>query len=259
MKKRVLTLARATALVATAIPAAPAKADDFDPNGSYNAYIGLQSPAFSFRNAWNEPNYGKATEYFNQVTGWSGSDAVTVPGTFTDAVIAGNGTYTVSADGLDFGDYWGSGDTLNLLFVSTDLPAGEGESAGEATTAYEISNVVVTIDGNEVDNPNGVFYDADAAKSGYAQLALANIWNSDLEALGYYNAPMSSISISFDISGFNYNKGETPSADTPAEEAPAEETPADLPKTGTAPVVLYVGLGAAMLLGGAVLAKKERA
>ena len=70
---------------------------------------------------------------------------------------------------------------------------------------------------------------------------------------------MSSISISFDISCFNYNKGETPSADTPAEEAPAEETPADLPKTGTAPVVLYVGLGAAMLLGGAVLAKKERA
>ncbi len=40
--------------------------------------------------------------------------------------------------------------------------------------------------------------------------------------------------------------------------APAPEEPA-LPETGTAPVALFVGLGGAMLLGGAVLAKKERA
>lgn len=48
----------------------------------------------------------------------------------------------------------------------------------------------------------------------------------------------------------------------PAEEAPAEEEPAtepELPKTGTAPVALYVGFGSLMLLGGVVIANKKRA
>lgn len=44
----------------------------------------------------------------------------------------------------------------------------------------------------------------------------------------------------------------------PAEETPVEEEP-ELPKTGTAPVALYVGFGSLMLLGGVVIANKKRA
>ena len=53
-----------------------------------------------------------------------------------------------------------------------------------------------------------------------------------------------------------------PAEEEPAEETPVEEEPAaepELPKTGTAPVALYVGFGSLMLLGGVVIANKKRA
>lgn len=55
---------------------------------------------------------------------------------------------------------------------------------------------------------------------------------------------------------------EAPAEEEPAEEAPVEEEPETepvLPKTGTAPVALYVGFGSLMLLGGVVIANKKRA
>ena len=56
-------------------------------------------------------SYGKGVTsddgmvYFDQVTGWDGKHSSYASWNFTDAVIAGNGTYTVSVDGLDFSKF----------------------------------------------------------------------------------------------------------------------------------------------------------
>lgn len=91
--------------------------ESVDLNGTYHAYFGLQTPTFSFRNAFDDTTYGRDTEYFNQITGWEGSDAVKREGSFTDAEIAGNGTYTVSVSGMDLKGDFDSQDYFNLIFL----------------------------------------------------------------------------------------------------------------------------------------------
>ncbi len=91
----------------------------------YNAYIGLQSENYIFRNAWNDTSYGKDVEdgaYFNQLTGWDeNNEAVSYGGTFADAAITKDGTYSVSVTTGEKG--FGSDTVFHLLFVSTDIPS----------------------------------------------------------------------------------------------------------------------------------------
>jgi hypothetical protein len=92
----------------------------------YNAYIGIQTENYIFRNEWNEANYGRDSEanpgFFDRLTGWdSDSQAVDYGGEFVDALINANGEYTVS---LTTGEKGLGEDTfLRLLFVSTDIPS----------------------------------------------------------------------------------------------------------------------------------------
>ncbi len=91
----------------------------------YNAYIGVQSENYIFRNSWND-NYGRDDAehegYFNRLTGWdSDNNAVDYGGTFEDAVVSGEGTYSVSLTTGEMG--FGSDGFFRLLFVSTDIPS----------------------------------------------------------------------------------------------------------------------------------------
>jgi hypothetical protein len=194
-----------------------------DLDGTYNAYLCLQTPKYSFRNEWSEPSYGKGVTsddgmvYFDQVTGWDGSTAVTLPGTFTDAVIAGNGTYTVSVDGLDFSkfDDFSDQDFLNLLFVSTDIPN---------TGAITISNVHCIFDGADKYTFDEAYLDTESPE--YMKVLCCDLWNDDLAKgqLFYYNVPMSSIQITFDVAGFNYDNASAVAATTEAVAATTEAT-----------------------------------
>ena len=137
MKKfRTLSAIAAAAMAVSMIPVS-ASAEDT----TYHAYIGVQSASYSFRNAWYEPTYGQGVTgddgmvYFDQITGWDGPTAVSKGGVFNDAEITGDGTYTVSVTDFDFG----SDESLNLLFISTDIPLDSGVT---------ISDVKVTLDGN---------------------------------------------------------------------------------------------------------------
>ena len=92
----------------------------------YNAYMGVQTASYIFRNEWSDASYGLNSEanpgFFNRLTGWDAdSNAVDYGGSFVDAVITGNGTYTVSLTTGEMG--FGSDEKYNLLFVSTDFPA----------------------------------------------------------------------------------------------------------------------------------------
>ena len=241
-------------------PASAAGAVDLD--GTYHAYLGFQTPNWSFRNAFDDSGYGRDTsDVFYQVTGWdSENNAVTLPGTFTDAEIAGNGTYTVSVDGLAFPDgEFSSQEFLNLIFLSTDIP-----NTGEIT----ISDVQLKVDGKSVDlAAAGAIVSPDSVD--YLNILLQNIWNEDVSEIGYYNVPMTSMSITFTVSGFNYDKAadEAPADDATAEEtteAPAaEETTADAEKSGSN-TGLIVGIVVAVVVvagvaAGVVVSKKKKA
>lgn len=194
-----------------------------DKNGTYNAYFGIQSQNFTFRNAWDDATYGKDTnpEAFGQMSLIdTEAGIVKKAGTFTDAVIAGNGTYTVEVNDLAWDD--ASAD-LNLLFFSTDIP-----NSGEIT----ISNVKVDFDGKNVMEFAEGFTDPDSKE--WLKVLCINIWNKDLtnnhSMAGML--PNSNVKITFDVSGFDYDKAAdaepevTPEPTPEPTEAPAEPTAA---------------------------------
>jgi hypothetical protein len=201
--------------------AAPA-AVDLD--GVYHAYLGLQTPAYSFRNAYDDATYGYGTDYFNQVTGWVDNEAVAKDGTFTDAEIAGNGTYTVSVSGMNFdASEFDSQDYMNLIFLSTDIP-----NSGEIT----ISDIVLNVDGqtpsiNPILSPDSV---------DYVNMLIQNIWNDDVKTIGYYSVPPTEMSITFTVSGFNYDNPDATGATEEVAEAVEETTDTGV-TTDTAPAV----------------------
>ncbi len=250
MKKfRTLSAIAAAALAVSMIPVS-ASAED-----TYHAYIGVQSASFSFRNAWNEPSYGKGVTgddgmvYFDQITGWDGPTAVSKGGVFTDAEITGDGTYSVSVTDFDFG----SDESLNLLFISTDIPLDSGVT---------ISDVKVILDGNTKYTFDEAYISPDEKE--YISPMCINIWNDDLgkeEGLFGYVMPENSIELTFTVSGLGAASAEA-EEEAPAEtEAPAEEAPAaaeetTAPKTGnTAAGALLAVMGVAA--AAAVVSKRK--
>ncbi len=239
-------------------PAVPA----LDLNGEYHAYIGLQTPKYSFRNAFDDATYGRDTsDVFNQITGWDASNnAVTLPGTFTDAVIAGNGTYTVSVDGMSFPEgEFDSQEYFNLIFLSTDIP-----NTGEIT----ISDIKLNVDGRDVTIAPVLSPDSIS----YVNMLIQNIWNDDVKEIGYYQVPPTAMSITFTVSGFAYDN-ESAGAAEPSEAAPSEESsespagPADGQTAdsgsdgGMSPVVIAViviAVIAVVAVVAVVLAKKKK-
>ena len=223
-----------------------------DLNGTYHAYLGFQTPVYSFRNAFDDATYGRDSDVFNQVTGWEGSDAVVLPGTFTDVEIAGNGTYTVSVEGLEFPDgEFDSQDYMNLIFVSTDIP-----NSGEIT----ISDVKLTVDGRDVAlAAAGATVDEDKA---YLEVGIQNIWSDDIKEIGFYTTPMSSMSVTFTVSGFAYDAAPAASGDT----APSTDNTAPAPTTSNdeksgSNTGLIIGIVVVVVAGGAagvVVAKKKK-
>lgn len=206
-----------------------------DLDGTYHAYIGFQTPKYSFRNSWSgESGYGNGTPEFDQVTGWdSEGNEIVVPGTYKDAEIKGNGTYTVAVNGLEFPDgEFAEQDYMNLIFFSTDIP-----NTGEV----EISDVVLKIDGSEVSDVNAL---VNPESVNYIDVQLQSIYNDELKTIGYYPTPMTDIEITFTISGFNYdNDGAAVEEDTEANggeettEAPVVES-----EKNTPPIGLIIGI-----------------
>jgi len=181
-----------------------------DKMGTYNAYLGFQTPSYSFRNSWQATyglNYKDANNntYFNQVTGWFGKNPVRKPGIFTDTIISGNGVYEVSVKGLSFDEEeFLDKDSMNLLFISTDIPY---------TDEITVSDLVLTIDGNtvEIKEPG---YMINQEFTDYLNFL---IQNDEVSYASKYSIPMKEISVSFRIDGFDYDLVVEPEAESEEE------------------------------------------
>ena len=189
-------------------------ADEVDlDNPDYNAYCCIQTPKYSFRNEWNEANYGlegsSGADYF-KVHAWADGELVDMPGDITDAKIDGNGTYTVKIENLEFADdEWAEAEKMNLIFVSTDIPLNGG---------ITISDVVLKIDGNEVSH-NGAD-NTDSEEDEYLFYTIQSLWSEDpaIVDIGYYPVPFSTIEITFTVSGFNKDSEQAVEETEPATE-----------------------------------------
>ena len=91
----------------------------------YNAYIGVQSTSYIFRNTWDEASYGRDSEnaeFFTHLVGWDAdNNAVDYGGTFEDVLLTKDGTYSVSLTTGEMG--FGTDETFRMLFVSTEIPS----------------------------------------------------------------------------------------------------------------------------------------
>ena len=266
MKKTRLIAAVAVAAMSASALALSASA--------YNAYIQLQTNQFSFRNDWTESNYGKATPYFNSWIVWGNDNldesyegyseyynfdigdkgGYVLPATYTDATIETDGTYTVKAEGIDFG-IRGDESDFNVIGVSTDLPADKG---------IIIKDAKVYIDGNVVKTVDEVKYDETAQ---YLYIGFANIWNPDLGAWGL-GFPTKSLSIEFSVSGLG--GGDAAAATTESKDSAPTTTAAPTtgdtqaattsskgsPDTGVADVAVIGGL--ALAAGAGIVLTRKR-
>lgn len=161
----------------------------------WNAYIGIQTTSYIFRNTWDEANYGRDSqenpECFSQLTGWDAdSNKVNYGGTFADTKITGNGEYSVSLTTGEMG--FGSDSAFRMLFVSTEIPSAV------ITQGYmNIEDVRVKIG----DAATQSYTDIDTTGD-YARIVIIDEYNRGDAPFGY-NVPgaNATITVTFTVTG----------------------------------------------------------
>ena len=246
---KVLAVIASAAVAATAMATAASAAD-------YNAYIQFQTKSWSFRNDRTEASYGAATDYFDSYIVWGAGDypeetypqyednfnyhinGYTLPATYVDATITGDGTYTVEAKDLDWSV---TGDSaFNLIQISTDLPVD-----GSVT----VTNAKVIVDGAEqvsIDNP--IWEGTE-----YMTVNLCNIWNTEVAA--YTGAfPTSTLTVEFTVEGLG--GAATEDATTAGDVDASTDSSKGSPDTGIEDLAVIGGL--AVLAGAAIAFTRKR-
>lgn len=211
------------------------EAAKFDPNGEYDAYLLVQfNGSWVFRNSYSEASYGginKDFQYSNQLCYIDDATKEAVPkdGTFTDAKLKGNGTYTITLEGPDVNataDKLGTG--INLIGITTNMPA-------DAAEIVKFTDVKIVVNDSAVTTytyPEGTADEEKLEKEGYVDILGVNTWNdkvcADANALlgGDDNFPpagVSKISVTFTVSGF---ANDNPDAVAPTEPETTTAAPA---------------------------------
>lgn len=223
---------------------------EFDPTATYNAYLLLQTPNWTYRDPWNSNN-GIGSDYWGEAI--YGNETKEWYGKVTDAVLAGNGTYTIEI--TDFGtifadDFAAAGqDYFNILGFTCDAPVG----------GLTFTNVKLIVDGSTRHTVSEGYQNPDDTK--YANILIQNIWNDDVKEISYYPAPSTSLKIEFTVSGFSYDKAvdepepTTPAPTTPAPSNPGNAEPASFPWGIVIAVVAAVVVVAVVIV---VVKKKDK-
>ena len=188
----------------------------FDPSSDeYVAQMYIQADtSWVFRNTWSDGDYGTITgyEYANQLSDVQDA-AKPVPhdGTFTDVVLKGNGTYTVSLENADFTNGSGTAGTkFNLIGLSTNIPASAGETIKVTDMTIQVNDSAML----KYTYPEAYLDEEGMDKTGYINVLGANAWNSDAELAdckaifcdtSNWPGEVNKVTITFTISGFDHD------------------------------------------------------
>lgn len=238
MKIRNIVSAAAACAVAAAALVIPTSAEE-----SYVAGLTWQSSSYYFRN-----NIAQS-----QLLYWDndlGEAAELEGATYTDAQITGDGTYTVTLDGVKDGGW-------NMLKLESNIDLN--------TTPVEFEIVSVELNGAEVDfdkDAAAMSVDAATASDDYsdwdfsiantARIQLINVYDN---VAAIKNDTYESIKVTFNVTGF----GGDEAADAVVDEAPAaSDVTVDKgsPDTGVEGVASVAGL--ALIAGGAIVVSRKR-
>ncbi len=193
MKKNILRYLAAAFMFAMILSFAPtaSAATTLD----YHAYMGVQTNTqiWIFRNAYDEPTYGFGKDAFKGLSSVSGTKVTSYKGTFTDAAITKDGTYTVTLDKPDFS----TETSMSQLYVSTDIPNYE---------SIKVKDVSVKIDGKTIYTFDKAILNPESFT--YVQIMCLNIWNKEVASLFTPKLPFTKCEITFTISGLDKAKAE---------------------------------------------------
>lgn len=273
-KMMALTLAGAMALT-TGAQADAAKKKKLDLNGKYHATMGIQT---STKLWYNHLGYYEKTQnkYYKTdkadkivYTNPDTQEETTATGTFTDAEIAGNGTYTLKLEGADF-----QGETaISQLHIATDIPLND---------KIKFTNVKAKVDGREVTSfDEGVPENEEPYLQGGTVILLMNHWRPELvkqlqedglsesAESGYdllKGTTDESVEITFTVSGFNYDNPdaveETPEPTQAADSSSVSgstsgiETDSDSSGVPVVPIVIVVVV--VVTIGGVMVFKSKK-
>ena len=273
-KMMALTLAGAMALT-TGAQADAAKKKKLDLNGKYHATMGIQT---STKLWYNHLGYYEKTQnkYYKTdkadkivYTNPDTQEETTATGTFTDAEIAGNGTYTLKLEGADF-----QGETaISQLHIATDIPLND---------KIKFTNVKAKVDGREVTSfDEGVPENEEPYLQGGTVILLMNHWRPELikqlEEDGLSESAESgydllkgttdeSVEITFTVSGFNYDNPDaveaTPEPTQAADSSSVSgstsgsETDSDSSEVPVVPIVIVVVVVVA--IGGVMVFRSKK-
>lgn len=209
----------------------------------YNAYFGLQTESYIFRDAWNHPTNGLGSNVWDAL--YQGAEQNPFGGTITDAVIVGNGTYTV---GVTLGEMGlGTDTSLRMLYVSTNIPSQLIDD-GHIT----ISEVSTVFDGGKGQSAFTVNTGGD-----YLQIDILNEYTATGTQAIPYTMPTKDIMITFTIEGLSKDapKTEEPAAPTPELKPEVTETSTETTSGGLTPgLIAAIAGGAVIVIGGIIVA-----
>lgn len=196
------TASRASAVDANKEGKAAAEAElDLKEGKEYHAYFLFQAQnSWVYRGKFWEADKGPSGENWDKLlTTLNVTTPVVVDGTVEDAVIKGNGHYTIRLSGLNGSPSAGADNAeFGILGFSTDIPKND---------TIQFDNVNVKIDGIDKGTVTGsdVYYDKDDITSpGLITVEVFNAWHEECKNLPL-TLPNDSVEISFDVKGFQYD------------------------------------------------------
>ena len=258
--KKILATLLAALTVASMSVTAFAEGEDsvpeFDPNGTYAARLGFQAQTE------DEKVWVERIGYYHNEDGdkvhqgaYDAEGTTYYEGTFTDAVIEGNGTYTVSYTTTDIA----SAARFTQLHVTTNIPKND-----EVT----FSDLIVKVGGAWKGTYSEVIVDDDSYAGDYCVLLAFNHWrktcNEDTAAFDPLCIPTSgdiTIELTFTVSGFAYDKEVPTEAPTEAPTvAPTEAPSSESDNGGIEPwlIAVIVAVVVVVVVVIVVVAKKGK-
>lgn len=242
--RRLISAAAACAVAASAFAMTTASAED-----SYVVGLTWQSSSYMFRNTISQPNL----LYWDNDLG----EAAELEGaTFTDATVTGDGTYTVTLDGVSDGGW-------NMLKLESNIDLDELPDV-----KFEITDITLNGESVDFDETVTVMSEDAATKSdeysewefdikNTARVQIINVYDN-ISAIP--NDKYESISVTFNVTGLSAAAEDTTAADDTAaatDTATATGEDKGSPDTGVEGIAVVAGV-AAVAAGAVVMSRKRK-